>query len=101
MAYEVENIYYLALYLKKNGLNQAPVAHVYNPSYLRGQNRKDCDSKTAQANSSRHPISKITREKWTRGVDQVKEHLFCKRKALTLNSSPFKKKKKGLTTILQ
>jgi hypothetical protein len=37
------------------------VAHTYNPSYL--GDREDYGSKSAWANSSWDPISKITREK--------------------------------------
>jgi hypothetical protein len=39
------------------------------------------------------PSSKITRAKWTAGVAQVAEPLFCKCKALSSNPSPTKKKK--------
>jgi hypothetical protein len=41
----------------------------------------------AQANSSQDPISKITREKWTGGVAQAVEYLYCKHKALSSNPS--------------
>jgi hypothetical protein len=34
------------------------------------------------------PISKITRVKWIRGVAQEAEHLLCKHKALSSNSTP-------------
>jgi hypothetical protein len=44
----------------------------------------------AWANSSRDPISKITRPKWTQDV----EHLLYKCEALSSNSTPTKKKKK-------
>jgi hypothetical protein len=40
------------------------------------------------------PIPKITRAKWTEGMAQVVEHLLCKCKALSSNSSHTKKKKK-------
>jgi hypothetical protein len=43
------------------------------------------------------PISKITREKWTRYVTQAVEHLLCKHKALSSNSSPTCSPKKELT----
>jgi hypothetical protein len=43
----------------------------------------------------RDPISKITRAKWTRGVAQVVEWLFCKHEALGSNLNPMKKKKKS------
>jgi hypothetical protein len=39
------------------------------------------------------PISKITRAKWTGGVVQAVERLFCKSEALSSNPSPTKKKK--------
>jgi hypothetical protein len=37
---------------------QVLVAHACNPSYSEGRDQKDCDSKPARANSSRHPIPK-------------------------------------------
>jgi hypothetical protein len=48
----------------------------------------------AQANSSRDPISKITRAKWTGGTAQVVENLLCKNEALSSTLMPSKKKKK-------
>jgi starvation-inducible outer membrane lipoprotein len=42
----------------------------------------------------RDPISKITRAKWTGGVAQEVELLFCKCEALSSNPSPIKKEKK-------
>jgi hypothetical protein len=44
-----------------------------------------------QETSLRDPISKITRAKWTGGVAQAVEHLFCKCKALSSNPSLTKK----------
>jgi hypothetical protein len=41
----------------------------------------------------RDPISKIIKAKWTGGVAQEVEHLFCKCKALSSNLVPQKKKK--------
>jgi hypothetical protein len=38
---------------------------------LGGWGWEDCGSRAAQANSSREPISKITRAKWAEGVAQV------------------------------
>jgi hypothetical protein len=38
---------------KKKKKSQAPVAHIYNPSYSRGRNQEDCGSKPAQVNSWR------------------------------------------------
>jgi hypothetical protein len=40
------------------------------------------------------PLSKITREKWTGGVDQAVEHLFCECEALSSNPIPIKRKNK-------
>jgi hypothetical protein len=40
------------------------------------------------------PISKITRAKWTGGVAQIVECLFCKHKVLNSTPIPTKKKKK-------
>jgi hypothetical protein len=48
---------------------------------LGGCNQGDLSSRSAWANSSPDPISKITIEKWTGGVVQVVEHLLCKCKA--------------------
>jgi hypothetical protein len=47
------------------------------------------------ANSLRDPTSKITKEKWTGGVVQVVEHLFCKHEDLSsnFNTAPNQKKK--------
>jgi hypothetical protein len=39
------------------------------------------------------PISKITRAKWTGGVAQAAEDLFCKREGLSSNPSQTKKNK--------
>jgi hypothetical protein len=68
--------------------------HTCTPSYLGGCDQENYGLKTAQADSSRDPISKITTEKWTGGVDQVAKHLLCKYKALSSNPSTTKKKKK-------
>jgi hypothetical protein len=40
----------------------------------------------------RAPISKISRAKWTGGIDQVVEFLLWKCEALSSNPSPTKKK---------
>jgi hypothetical protein len=53
-------------------------AHSCNPSYLGDQG-----SRSAQANTFQDPISKITREKWTRGMDQEVEYLLFKHKGLS------------------
>jgi hypothetical protein len=73
------------------------VVHIYNPSYLEGWDREDHSSKPVGTNSSQGPISKIIREKWTGGIAQGAEHLFCehlfcKNKALSSKPSPTKKK---------
>jgi hypothetical protein len=47
----------------------------------------------AWANSCQHPISKITRAKWTIGVTQAIECLLWKSEALSSNPSSTKKKK--------
>jgi hypothetical protein len=42
---------------QKDTINSwAPVAHVYNPSYSRGRDQKDCGLKPATASSSGVPI---------------------------------------------
>jgi hypothetical protein len=46
------------------------------------------------------PISKITREKWTRDVTQVVGHLLCKHEALNSNPNCTRKKKKKKTKII-
>jgi hypothetical protein len=48
---------------------------------LEAENQDDHSSRSAQANSSRDPMSKITTAKWTRGVAQVVEHFLCKPEA--------------------
>jgi hypothetical protein len=51
-------------------------------------------------NLNDHPISKITRAKWTGNVVQTVEHLLCKHEALSPNpSTPPKKKTKKLQTL--
>jgi hypothetical protein len=69
------------------------VTHACIPSYLGGWYQEDCGSSPAQENSSQDPIFKITRVKWTGGVAQVVEHLFCKGEALSSNPSPTKEKR--------
>jgi hypothetical protein len=41
--------------------------------------------RSALANSSQDPISKITKAKWTGGVAQAVESLLCKHEALQFN----------------
>jgi hypothetical protein len=49
-----------------------------------------------------NPVSKTNRAKWSGGVAQVEEGLFCKCKALISNPSPTKKKKKlSLRTLIK
>jgi hypothetical protein len=64
------------------------VAHAYNPSYLGASDLEDHSSRPAQANSSRDPISKITRAKWAGGAAQVVELLLCQ--VLSSNAGPTK-----------
>jgi hypothetical protein len=83
----------------------APVAHTCNPSFLGGWDWEDHGSRTAQANSSQDPISKITIAKWTVGVAQAVACLLFKCKAPSSNSNPIfhpnpAKKKKLFSVIL-
>jgi hypothetical protein len=66
---------------------QVLVAHTYNPSYLEGLDQENCGSRPAQANSLQHPISKITRAKWTGDMILMVEHLLCQ-----VQSPPKRKK---------
>jgi hypothetical protein len=70
------------------------VAHTCNRSNLGGWGLEDHNWRPAWANSLQDLISKITRTKWTEGVAQAVEHLLCKHKALSSNSSPTKEKKR-------
>jgi hypothetical protein len=54
----------------RNTSSWAPMAHIYNPSYSGGRDQEGHGSKPVQANSSRYPISKIARAKWTGDVAQ-------------------------------
>jgi hypothetical protein len=68
------------------------VTHAYNPSYL----LEDGFSRPVQKNSSRDPISKTTRAKWTADVVEEVERLLCKHEAPSSNPSSIKtKQKKG------
>jgi hypothetical protein len=49
----------LIFFITMSHLSQVPVTHTYNPSYSEGRNQKDCGSKSARANNSWDPISKI------------------------------------------
>jgi hypothetical protein len=49
----------------------APMAHIYNPSYSGGRDQEDQGLKSAQANSSQDPISKIHNTKRAGRVAQV------------------------------
>jgi hypothetical protein len=68
-----------------------------NISSSEGWDQEDQGSRPAWADSSRDPISNITRAKWTGGVAQAAEYLLCKCEALSSNSSPNKTKQKKLT----
>jgi hypothetical protein len=58
------------------------------------------DLRPAQANSSRDPIFKITRAKWTGGVAHTGEHLLSKCEALSSKPTTTKKRKeKNLPTL--
>jgi hypothetical protein len=52
------------------------MTHACNPSYLESGDLEGDGTRSAQAKSVQDPISKITREKWTRGVAQLVEKLF-------------------------
>jgi hypothetical protein len=54
---------YVVLVEYKNRKNQAPVAHISNPSYSRGSNEVNHSLKPAWANSSGDPTSKIPKTK--------------------------------------
>jgi hypothetical protein len=52
-------------------MNQAPVAHAYNPSYSGGRNQEDRSLKPARRSSSREPILKtLHTQKRADGMDQ-------------------------------
>jgi hypothetical protein len=75
-------------------------AHARNPSYLEGWDQEDHSLRSAwKKKSSRDPISKITREKWTGGVAQAVQHLLCKHKALSSNASPARERERGSRSI--
>jgi hypothetical protein len=65
-----------------------------NLAYVGGWDLKDRVLRLAQASSSKDPISKISRAKWTGGVARAVESLLCKHEALSSNSSPTKKNQK-------
>jgi hypothetical protein len=67
------------------------VPHTCNPIYLGGRDQEGYRSRHILANSLLDFIIKITRPKWTGGVAEVVEHLFCKCEALSSNSSLTKK----------
>jgi hypothetical protein len=51
-------------YIHKESYNWAPVAHAYNPCFLRGRDQEDHRSMPAQANSSMRPyLEKPNHEK--------------------------------------
>jgi hypothetical protein len=51
------------IFAGKSILGWVPVAHTCQPCYLRGRDQEDLDSKPAQANSLRDPISKNPSQK--------------------------------------
>jgi hypothetical protein len=75
----------------KSKPSQALVAHAYNPSYLGGWDWEDCGLRPLKENSSQDPVSKVTRVKWTGGMAQGVQHVFCKHGTLSSNPSPTKK----------
>jgi hypothetical protein len=54
----------------KKNLGWAPVGHTCNPSYLEDWDVEDGGLRWVQGNSSRDPISKITRVKWRWGLSR-------------------------------
>jgi hypothetical protein len=64
------------------------VAQACNPSYFGGWDQYDHGLRTAWANSSWDPMSKITRAKWTGGVGQAVQHLLWQVWSPVSNSSP-------------
>jgi hypothetical protein len=79
---------------KKKKTYQVPVALTCNPSYFGGWDREDSSSRSVQANSSKDPISKITRATWTGGVAQVAELLYVSAKPWVQTPDPTKQRKK-------
>jgi hypothetical protein len=78
----------------------APVAHIYNSSYLGGWEQEDQGFRPDQANNSWDPISKITTAKWTGGETQVLEDLLCKCEGLSSNPSLTKKKNWDCSSLI-
>jgi hypothetical protein len=77
------------------------VAHVYNPSYSRGRDQEDHDSKPAQENSSRDPILKKHKKCWQSGSRcrlQVQTPVLPKKKAYAY--SKYQKQNKEKTCWL-
>jgi hypothetical protein len=85
----------LFCFILKHYTGQVLVAYTCNPTTWEAEIRRP-----AQVNSLRGPVSKITRAKWTEYVAQAVEHLLCKFKALSSNTSPTKKQKAGLTHVI-
>jgi hypothetical protein len=78
-----------------------PAAHAYNPNLLGDWKQEDHSSRPAWQIAFEAPLSKITRAKWTGGMAQVIEHLFCKHKvpSLNLTNTPNKKVQVQLISI--
>jgi hypothetical protein len=65
------------------------VFHACNPSYSRGRDQKNLGLRTAQANSSQGPISKILNTHTTKRAGRMAEVVKClPSKGETLSSSP-------------
>jgi hypothetical protein len=81
------------------GVCQVSMAHICSPSYSGGRDQEDHSSKSAQANSSQYPISKILNTKRAGRVAQGVECLPSKHEALSSNPSIVGGKKKGSDTM--
>jgi hypothetical protein len=93
--FEETNIWfehYTYTHVSKYHMDQAPVAHTCNSSYLGDWDWENHGSKPAWANSLWDPISKISGAKCVRGMPQAVECLLCNREALNSNPSPLQKK---------
>jgi hypothetical protein len=66
---------------KKKNQSWVPMANIYNPCYLGDWDQENWSSRPGRANSFWDLLSKLTRVKWTGGV----EHLLCKSEALSSN----------------
>jgi hypothetical protein len=73
--------------------SQALRAHLYNYSYLGGQDLEYSGSMPVWANYVGDPISKETGAKWTEVMVQAIDGLVCKYKVLSSNPSSIIKTK--------